>query len=78
MFAFEHVDGSGLPETKSRSSLVSKKCSEQEWCGPDGGFSAEMDWNRITAAVEAEGGRGTQNAITKYIKKNGLWKILSS
>ena len=73
----EHVAGSGVPGTKSHSSLVSKKCPGQELCGPENGQTvghefytcsyrirqAGMDWNCKITAVEV-GGRGTQNAIT--------------
>ena len=61
----EPVDGSGVPGTMSRSSLVSENCPEQERYGPEDGYSAGqefyacsyrirragMDWNCKIAAV---------------------------
>ena len=38
-FDFEHVDGSEVPGTMSRNSLVRENCPEREHCRPDVWFT---------------------------------------
>ena len=60
------MDGSGVPGTKSRNSLVSENCPGQDLCGPEDGYAvgqesyictyrirpAGMHWNLKIPAVE--------------------------
>ena len=68
------MDGSGVPGTKSLSSLVSENCPGQERCGSDGGYAVSKDlsytlqeicqaryeFNSKFATVEARGGHRMQ------------------